>query len=311
MAVPTQKELHRPILEMVANAEGTVLLSDVKERMVSLFGLNDDDLQEILPTGKRRFDNRLYWAVSTLRRAGLVESPIKATFICTPEGHEFLTNRPGTIEIKELNALIDSKQEPSEEVGGAQPSLISGDSNGQSAVDLGDTTPDEQMARAFNQSRDKLVDDVLLQIRSESYSHQNFELLVLDLLRRMGYGEPQHTGKSGDGGIDGIINQDALGLEKVYVQAKRWANQVGEPEIRNFSGSLDPYGATKGVFITTSTFSSTARQTAQNISAGNKFIRLVDGPELARLMIAHGVGVVTEYTYEIKKLDENYFADDV
>ena len=100
-------------------------------------------------------------------------------------------------------------------------------------------------------------------------------------------------------------------MEKVYVRAKRWANQVGEPEIRNFSGSLDPYGATKGVFITTSTFSSTARQTAQNISAGNKFIRLVDGPELARLMIAHGVGVVTEYTYEIKKLDENYFADDV
>ena len=127
----------------------------------------------------------------------------------------------------------------------------------------------------------------------------------------MGYGEGVTVGRSGDGGIDGIINQDALGLEKVYVQAKRWASQVGEPEIRNFSGSLDPHGATKGVFITTSTFSSTARQTAQTISAGSKFIRLVDGNELAQLMIRHGVGVVTEYTYEIKKLDENYFAEDV
>ena len=131
------------------------------------------------------------------------------------------------------------------------------------------------------------------------------------LLVKMGYGQGETVGRSGDGGIDGIIDQDALGLEKVYIQAKRWGSQVGEPEIRNFSGSLDPYGATKGVFITTSTFSSTARQTAQNISAGNKLIRLVDGDELARLMIRYGVGVVTETTYEVKKLDENYFAEDV
>ena len=164
------------------------------------------------------------------------------------------------------------------------------------------------MELAFKESMAKLADDLLSQIRNESPIR--FEFLVLDLLSRMGYGQPAHTGRSGDGGIDGIINQDALGLEKVYVQAKRWANQVGEPEIRNFSGSLDPHGATKGVFITTSTFSSVARQTARTISAGNKFIRLVDGNELAHLMIRHGVGVVTTYTYEIKKLDENYFSEE-
>ena len=126
----------------------------------------------------------------------------------------------------------------------------------------------------------------------------------------MGYGDGRVVGRSGDQGIDGILNQDTLGLEKVYVQAKRFDNaQVGEPEIRNFSGSLDPYGATKGVFITTSRFSSTAQQTAENISRGGKFIRLIDGEELAKLMISHGVGVVTEITYEVKKLDANYFAE--
>ena len=125
----------------------------------------------------------------------------------------------------------------------------------------------------------------------------------------MRYGTGEAVGGSGDGGIDGVINQDPLGLEKVYLQAKRWANQVGEPEIRNFSGSLDARGAAKGVFITTSNFSGTARQTAETISAGSKFIRLIDGSELARLMIEHGVGVVTEFTYKLKKLDENYFSE--
>ena len=126
----------------------------------------------------------------------------------------------------------------------------------------------------------------------------------------MGYGDGRVVGQSGDQGIDGILNQDALGLEKVYVQAKRHTGgQVGEPDIRNFSGSLVKHGATKGVFITTSTFSPTARQTAQSISLANQFIRLIAGQELAELMIKHGVGVVTEITYEVKKLDANYFTE--
>ena len=130
------------------------------------------------------------------------------------------------------------------------------------------------------------------------------------MLANMGYGDGKVTGRTGDRGIDGVLNQDALGLEKVYVQAKRFDYaQVGEPEIRNFSGSLDPFGASKGVFITTSSFSNTARQTAENISRGGKFIRLIDGQELAELMMISGVGVVTEVTYEVKKLDANYFTD--
>ena len=137
-----------------------------------------------------------------------------------------------------------------------------------------------------------------------------FEHLVVGLLGKMGYGYGQVTGKSGDQGIDGILSQNTLGLERVYVQAKRYdSNSIGEPEIRNFAGSLDGQGAAKGVFITTSTFSDTARQMARDISLGNKSIRLIDGRELAQMMIKHNVGVFTTITYEVKKLDTNYFAE--
>jgi len=157
--------------------------------------------------------------------------------------------------------------------------------------------------------QERLADELLQSIAA--LTPDRFERLVVQLLVKMGYGEGRPVGRSGDGGIDGIISQDPLGLEKVYIQAKRWSNQVGDPEIRNFSGSLDAKGATKGVFITASTFNTTAKRTAQTISAGNKLIRLIDGRELSKLMIEHGVGVVTEYTYEVKKLDENYFAEEI
>ena len=144
----------------------------------------------------------------------------------------------------------------------------------------------------------------------------HFEHTVLDLLENMGYGRARHIGRTGDGGIDGIIDQDTLGLDSVYVQAKRWTSQVGEPEIRSFSGSLDPHGATRGILITTSGFSESARRTAEAISTGSKHIRLVDGRELTQLMIDHSVGVTTDTPHHARKnvtpysdtgLDENYF----
>ncbi len=176
-------------------------------------------------------------------------------------------------------------------------------------VDSVENTPNEQMGKSYRELQSQLADDILDSMKG--ISPTSFERLVNRLLSQMGYGEvKRETGRSGDRGIDGILNQDTLGLEKIYVQAKRYDTAtVGEPEIRNFSGSLDGQGATKGVFITTSTFSSTARQTAQNISMGNKSIILIDGRQLAQLMITHGVGVVTEITYDIKTLDANYFAE--
>ena len=154
----------------------------------------------------------------------------------------------------------------------------------------------------FRQSTDIL--DTLVHLQPE-----RFEQTVLDLLESIGYGRGHHLGSSGDGGIDGIIDQDALGIEKLYVQAKRWAKPVGEPEIRNFSGSLDPHGATKGLLITTSDFTDRARRTAETISSGNKHIRLIDGTELAQLMISVDMGRRNAPAHHARKLDEDPSAE--
>jgi len=135
---------------------------------------------------------------------------------------------------------------------------------------------------------------------------ERFEQTVLDLLEAIGYGQGHHLGRTGDGGIDGIINLDPLGLDSIYVQAKRWTKPVGESEVRTFSGSLDPHGATRGMLITTSDFTDTARRTAETISAGNKHIRLVDGEELAQLMISMNMGIETVTAHRARKLDEDH-----
>ena len=155
--------------------------------------------------------------------------------------------------------------------------------------------------------RENLISDLLDSLLG--LSPDGFERLALTLLERLGYGKGEVVGRSGDDGIDVIINQDALGLEKVYVQAKRWRQSVGSGEIRNFSGSLQVKGATKGVFVTTSHFTKSAKDTATTISQGNQTVLLMDGQELAALMIDRDVGVITEQAYAIKKLDENYFAE--
>ena len=209
--------------------------------------------------------------------------------------------------------MIKARQQPTSSEG--EVAVTTSDAVGVSVADDStdaDTTsitPDELMGELYRELNNKLADELLESVKG--VPPDRFELLVVRLLEKMEYGQGQRVGRSGDQGIDGIINQDPLGLEKVYIQAKRWQSQVGEPEIRNFSGSLEVKGANKGVFITTSTFSSTARGAADLISAGNKYIRLIDGNELAQLMIRHGVGVVTETTYALKKLDENYFAEDL
>lgn len=314
MPVPSQKLLHRPILEMLNDAgEGILLLRDVKDALVQNFSLSEAELQERTPSGQQtRFDNRVYWAVSYLRRAGLLHSPSRASFQITEQGREILRTLTGVIEPSLLNRLIESMrdQEDSEVESVDVTDSDSGVPVLTEAADPSsdDVTPDEQMAELAQQMQKILAEDLLERMKITSPSH--FENLVVELLEKMDYGKGESVGGVADGGIDGVINQDALGLEKIYVQAKRWQNTVGEPEIRNFSGSLSANGANKGVFITTSRFSATARQTASNVSLGPMFIRLIDGIELAKLMVAHDVGVMTETTYRVKKLDENYFVDD-
>ena len=305
MAVPSQKELHRPILEIVDGAKEDIMSNQyIIEKVIERFSLTNDDILEKVPSGgQTRLDNRVSWALSYLKKAGFLQSPSRKHFQITPQGKELLATGNDLLGLRwdSPDAVPQGDESDTDE-----PKTAANDDVG---TDSEDSTPREQIAVLHEELNDRLAEDLLESVKRMSPT--SFEQLVVSLLEKMGYGQGQTVGRSGDGGIDGIINQDALGLEKVYIQAKRWENQVGEPEIRNFSGSLEAKGANKGVFITSSSFGPRARETARFISAGNKFIRLIDGEELARLMINHGVGVVSEITYDVKKLDENYFAEDL
>lgn len=308
MAVPRQADLHRPVLEIVADAQGTITHRRIRQEVVARFDLSEEDQRQRTSSGAVRLNTNVSYAEQYLMNAGLLSRIARGTWDITDEGTAFLAEHLGPISIAQLKELSDDPRPRSNSFRQQFDTRAQVPTAYVVRSPTAEAGPDELMEDGFQQLASNLARELIDGIGN--ITPHRFEQLVVDLLERMGYGEGQAVGRSGDGGIDGIINQDALGLEKVYVQAKRWSNQVGEPEIRNFSGSLDAQGATKGVLITTSTFSSAARQTAQTISAGNKFIRLVDGNELTQLMIRHGVGVVTEYTYEIKKLDENYFADE-
>ncbi len=295
-------ELLGPVLEIAAESREALSYDGLTESVAERLSLTDEDLQETLPTNNNvtKVYRRLSWAIWRLKRTGFLDSPSRGRFVITPKGRKFLETHQGDITNKYLilkyeknNTPIKDEQNSTDD----QPN----------EEDVESTSPEESMGIAHQQLQEKLADDILDSLKSVSPYY--FERIVVDLLVKMGYGTGQQVGRSGDGGIDGIINRDPLGIGKIYIQAKRWQNQVGEPAIRNFSGSLDAMGAANGVFITTSDFSKTAIQTAETISAGSKFIRLIDGTELAGLMIDHSVGVVTEITYDIKKLDENYFSE--
>lgn len=301
MSVPTISKLQRPILEILSSAEEGLPDRDIIELVSARLNLTEEERQETIPSGEPRIKNRVGWATYELKDAGLLDYPSSGGLReITPQGREFLDTHKGEITAAILRQLSTNRKQAED-----NETEATGDDIGSGV----DATPEELMEQSDQQLRAKLAAELLENIKKLTPSR--FEQLVVNLLEEMGYGEGQAVGRSGDGGIDGIINQDPLGLEKVYIQAKRWSNQVGEPEVRNFSGSLDAKGAAKGVFITNSTFSNTAKETARNISAGNKLICLINGQELVKLMIQHGVGVVTESTYEVKKMDENYFAEDV
>ncbi len=292
MAIPTQSELHRPVLELANELGRSLSRREAVNRLIDRLNITEAEQREMLSSGRQsRFGNRTDWAVFYLKQAGLLHSPARGEFQITPEGRHFLSTRSGIIPLSDLKRMCTDDE------GDADPTVIE------------DISPDEQMGRSYREYLDSLEDEVLETVKA--ISPENFERLVNRLLERLGYGEiSRDKGYSGDQGIDGILNQDTLGLEKVYVQAKKYTSGlVSEPEIRNFSGSLIAKGATKGVFITTAAFSAAARQQANTISLGNQIIRLIDGPELAQLMIKHNVGLIPETTYEIKKLDANYFAE--
>lgn len=297
MAIPAQSDFYRPILEITSGTTDSLSRKDLIQELLNIFPMTIEELQDMIPSGgETRVVTRINWAIYELKSAGLLHYPRSSQVQITESGRNFLGSQTEKITYTQLKRL-------------SQGALDEPDFS--AAIDVGNNeiNPEEQIAKSYQEQQDRLAEEILENLAT--MTPQNFERIVNRLLYRIGYGDiVREFGNSGDLGFDGILNQDALGLEKVYVQAKRYNScVVGEPEIRNFSGSLDRPGATKGIFVSTSTFSYSARESAEDISKGNKTIRLIDGKELAQLMIEYGVGVITETTYEVKKLDANYFAD--
>ena len=268
------------------------------------FKLSPADREELLPTGNQsRLDNRVGWARMHLKKAELVKSVRRGVFRITERGQSVLKQNHPALNLKFLDQFPEHKdwfhQEPAERSAIAQLPVLP----------LAVATPEEQMERISADLRRNLAAE--LRERMQTMEPRRFELLVLDVLVAMGYGgsraEAAEAGKgSNDGGIDGLINEDRLGLDRIYVQAKRWQNSVGRPEIQNFVGALSGLHAHKGIFITTSEFSAGARDYVKNLP---QRVILIDGQRLSELMIEHNIGVARAYAYEIKRVDSDYFEE--
>jgi restriction system protein len=306
LSIPDFQSFMLPVLRVAA--EGEVRISDVVERLADEFALSAEDRSQLLPSGKQTtFANRVHWAKSYLGKAGLVELTKRAHFRITEDGRKVLATSPQRIDVKFLNNFPSfqkfHKAQGEKESGESISSAIS-----EAAITL---TPDEVIRKAHGELESALADDLIQRIRASPPAF--FEKLVVQLLLGMGYGGSVTdisnaflVGGTGDGGVDGVIDQDPLGLDRIYVQAKRYAdgNTVSASAIRDFFGSLDRFKATKGLFVTASTFTKSARDTAAQLS---KRIVLIDGDQLTRLMIRHGIGCRIDETLHIKSLDEEFF----
>ena len=301
--IPDFQTLMLPALRLSRDAE--VRVSDAVTTLADEFRLTDEERNHLLPSGRQAtFANRVHWAKSYLSKAGLVSLTRRAHFTITEAGRDVLVHPPERIDIKFLSQFPEFQSfraaEGHDTARAASP-----------PVRDAELTPDEAMRKAHGQLEAEVATDLLQRIRA--CSPMFFEKVVVKLLTAMGYGggsvadiDKMLVGGAGDGGIDGVIDQDPLGLDRIYVQVKRYAdgNIVGPGAIRDFYGSLDMKKAAKGVFVTASGFSQQAVETAERLG---KRIVLIDGLQLARLMIRHGVGCRVEETLALKKVDEEFF----
>ena len=303
MAVPDYQSLMRPLLEALQDGEAHPI-RDLSQRVATALNLTDEDLGEMLPSGKQAtYANRLGWAKTYLSKSGALSSEGRGIVRLTERGRQLLASRSGRITQNDLQQFTEFRQFTASRRQGSQVTSPSGSNAVPSPQ-----SPEEHLSSLYADLTATLAEELLAQVKQ--LSPAQFERLVVEVLVAMGYGGSvrdagQALGRSGDNGIDGLIKQDPLGLDRIYVQAKRWQNTVHSPEIRTFSGSLTYHKATKGVFITTSTFSDGAQATAQQI--GN--IILLGGEALSRLMIEYGVGMLTRETYQIRRIDAEYFEE--
>lgn len=301
MSIPDFQSWFLPLLNAVSDGS-THRMSDLYDLLADQQGLSAEDRAELLPSGKQfTYRNRIAWARTYLQKAGLLEAPGKGAVRITEVGRQVLSSPPPKLNVTFL------KSYPSFfEFHAGPPTPSVGPPSAPPAVE-NDETPQETLERLHKGLSTQLEAELLDQIKAAP--PEFFERLVVDLLLLMGYGGSredagQTVGKSGDGGIDGIINEDPLGLDTVCIQAKRWEGTVGRPVVQAFAGSLEGYRAKKGVLITTSGFSADAVAYARQIE---KRIVLIDGVRLAKLMVQHNLGVSTVATYEVKRVDSDYF----
>ena len=305
MAVPTYDKFIEPILRYLAANPNGASARDAHEAAARTLGLSDQDRQELLPSGMQPvYKNRAGWAHDRLKRAGLSISPRRGYWQLTPKGVEFAVGHPAPLSAADVEQLavgfMDVRlREREEQTLAPQPSP------GSISVTA---SPDDRLGEALVELRRSVVSELLEALKNASPSF--FETIVLDLLHKMGYGtsraDLQRVGGSGDGGIDGVISLDKLGLEKVYVQAKRWQQTVGRPEVQGFYGALAGQRSNKGVFITTSSYTPQAIEFARSVER----IVLIDGARLAQLMIDHEVGV-TSRVVRVPKVDSDYFDEEL
>jgi restriction system protein len=304
MSIPDYQSLMLPVL--LAASQSEVRVGDVVDRLATELALTEEERLRLLPSGRQTlFANRVHWAKTYLTKAGLVEITRRGHFKITDRGKIALRSNPRRID----NSFLTQFEEFQNFVNGSQQEGEAIPSPASPSIDSRTKTPDEIMREAHREIDASLAQDLLHRVRGARPDF--FERLIVNLLLSMGFGGSvsdagRALGRSGDDGVDGVIDQDALGLDRVYIQAKRYAygNNVGSGAIRDFFGSLDRRKASKGLFVTTSGFSPAAVETAQYLS---KRIVLIDGEQLAKLMIRYNVGCRVEEALEIKKVDEDYF----
>ncbi len=311
--IPDYQTLMLPLLEILSD-EKEHELQELIKTLSDKFNLTDDERNELLPSGTQAIiNNRVGWARTYLKKANLLTSIRRATFKITEQGIQILKKNPLKIDVKFLQELEDFKKWQVSYQTNYQDNFQNKKGNEiieENIIEIEQgKTPEELLDYSYQKLKDELAVELIEKIKS--CSPVFFERLVIDLLIKMGYGGSrkeagQIIGKSGDGGIDGIIKEDKLGLDTIYVQAKRWENTVPVGQVRDFAGSLLSKKAKKGIFISTSNYPKGAYEFVSSIEPK---IVLIDGKELAELMIQHNVGMATKSIYELKKLDLDYFEE--
>jgi restriction system protein len=302
MAIPDYQTVMLPLLRFAGDQQEHSLREAI-DQLADRFNLTEEEKKDLLPSGQQEiFKNRVGWARTYIKKAGLLETTRRGHFKITERGMKVLKQNPTKVDVNFLDQFEEFRhfralRHNKIEEGGVEE-------------ETPERTPEEALESAYKQLRDNLANDLLQQIKS--CSPGLFEKIVVELLVKMGYGGSRHDagraiGKTGDEGIDGIIKEDRLGLDIIYIQAKRWENTVSRPEVQKFAGALQGQRARKGILITTSAFSKEAQDYASRIDSK---IVLIDGEQLAQMMIDHNLGVSPMAAYEIKKIDTDYFTEE-